>query len=286
MLSRPLFVSIATALALSACAPTVDESPVVASVYGYELHESDLEGLVGEGVAHDDSVAIVDNYVDQWIRQTVMLAKAEKNVTADFSRQLKEYRNSMLIHAYEQQIVNQLLDTTVSEGQIEEYYANHRDEFLLKSSIVKAVYVVAPRKTVADGKLRSLMGRSDFAVEDIADLEALASRHGLRGYYDADVWMPFYTLQASVPIITYNENLYLKQNRYITLHDDSLNYYVRVLDYKVSDETAPLELQRDNIRAIIVNHRKTALLGKLQADLLAEAAEGRHIKSSKKKEQN
>ena len=54
----------------------------------------------------------------------------------------------------------------------------------------------------------------------------------------------------------------------------------------ISDETAPLELQRDNIRAIIVNHRKTALLGKLQADLLAEAAEGGHIKSSKKKEQN
>ena len=90
--------------------------------------------------------------------------------------------------------------------------------------------------------------------------------------------MPFYSLQAVVPIKTYNEDLFLRQNRSIVFSDDSLTYYVRILDYKVSDEVAPLELQLDNIRAMIINQRKIEILGKLQSDLLAEAEKSGNVK--------
>lgn len=269
-------------LLLASCRQQEDESRLVASVYGHELRQSALDGLVGEGLSEEDSIAIVDNYVDQWIRQTVMLTKAEKNVTADFSRQLGEYRNSLLIYAYEQQILNQLLDTTVSEEQLEDYYNLNQGRFLLKNSIVKAVYVISPRKSPADAKLRAMVSKRVFVDEDIIDLEELASRYGLQGYYDGNTWMPFYALQAAVPITTYNENLFLKQNRSIVFSDDSLAYYVRILDYKISDDVAPLEMQKENIRASIINLRKLDILSKLQSDLLAEAENGGHVKRNKK----
>lgn len=259
------------------CRTAVDESPLVASVYDHELHQSDLVGLVGEGTSREDSASIVSNYVDQWIRQTVMLAKAEKNVSDNFERQLEEYHRSLLTYAYEQQIVNQLLDTVVTEAQIAEYYDGHQDEFQLKNSIVKAVYVMAPRKSPVDSKIKAIIGRHSFQESDVVDLEEFATRNGLQGYYDANAWIPFYTLQTAVPITTYNENLYLKQNRSITLQDDSTAYYIRILDYKVNDEVSPLELQSENIKAIIINHRKTEILANLQADLLKEAEEGGHV---------
>jgi hypothetical protein len=84
-----------------------------------------------------------------------------------------------------------------------------------------------------------------------------------------------------VPIVTYNENLFLRQNRSIVISDDSLTYYVRIIDYKMSDEVSPLELQHDNIRAIILNHRKIETLSKLQADLLSEAEKGGQVKRNK-----
>lgn len=267
---------------LSACNNTADMSPLVARVYGYELRMDDLAGLVGEGVSGDDSAAIVDNYVDQWVRQKVMLAKAEKNVKEDFSRQLDEYRNSLLTYAYEQQIVEQLMDTTVTDAQIEEYYESHAGQFLLKNSIVKAVYVAAPLKNTADAKLKSLVYKSNFRDEDVVEMQSLATKVGGTGSYDADTWMPFYSLQGVVPITTYNENLYLKQNRSVVLADDSLRWYLRILDYKISDEISPLELQRENIRAIILNHRKIDILNRLQADLLKEAEDGGHIERTKK----
>lgn len=283
MLSNRLGIKLLTALCclLSACNNNAELSPLVARVYGYELRMDDLAGLVGEGVSSDDSAAIVDNYVDQWVRQTVMLAKAEKNVKDDFSRQLDEYRNSLLTYAYEQQIVEQLMDTVVTDAQIEEYYEGHGGQFLLKNSIVKAVYVAAPLKNTADAKFKNLVYKSNFRDEDIVELQSLATKVGGSGSYDADSWLPFYSLQNVVPITTYNENLYLKQNRSIVLADDSLRYYLRILDYKITDDISPLELQRDNIRAIILNHRKLDILNHLQADLLKEAENGGHVERIK-----
>lgn len=259
-------------LCLAGCHSYGDnDSPVVARVYDRELHQSDLEGVVPAGVAPEDSVIIVNNYVDQWIRQAVILAKAERNVQNDFTRELQEYRNNLLAYAYERQIVDQLLDTTVSEDQVKDYYEQHREEFLLKSSIVKAVYVSAPIKAPAVPKLKKIVQRSTFSENDILELEETASRNGFSGYFDAETWMPFVTLQTAIPVTAYNEQLFLKQHRTITLSDDSLFYAARILDYKVSDEQSPLELQRDNIRAIIINRRTIEILGRLYNDLLKEA---------------
>lgn len=281
MLSNRLSTSLLAALCclLSvACHRGEELSPLVAKVYDYELRMDDLAGLVGEGVIAEDSTAIVDNYVDQWVRQKVILAKAEKNVKDDFSRQMNEYRNSLLIYAYEQQIVSQLMDTSVSDSEIEEYYEANNEQFHLKNTIVKAVYVSAPKRNIADSRLKSIINKHQFRDEDIVEMQAIASRAGFTGSYDADTWMPFYTLQSLVPVSTYNESLFLKQNRSIVLSDDSLFWYVRILDYKISDDIAPLELQKDNIRAIILNHRKLDILSRLQADLLKEAQDGGHIK--------
>ena len=260
------------------CQRHVDDSPLVATVYGRELHASDLEGLVGEGVTAEDSAAIVASYVEQWIRQSVMLTKAERNIKDNFDRQLREYKNSLLIYAYEQQIVNQLLDTNVSDNEIEEYYEQHKDDFHLKSAIVKAVYVTAPTKSPVVAKLKKIISKHNFEDHDIVELEELATHNHLTGYYDADTWMPFYTLQNTIPITTYNESFYLRQNRTITLEDNDIVYLVRILDYKVSDETSPLELQTENIRSILLNLRKIDILNHLQSDLLKEAEQSNNVK--------
>lgn len=267
---------------LTACQHQVDESPLVAKAYGYELHQSDLDGLVGEGVSPEDSISIVANYIEQWIRQTVILSKAEKNINENFDRQLREYKNSLLTYAYEQHIVDQLLDTMVTEEQISSYYDQHSDEFKLKNTIVKAVYVTAPAKSSSVAKLKKIIGKRDFNESDIVELESIARRNGFNGHYDADTWMSFYSLQSAVPITTYNESLYLRQNRIIQLSDDTTAYFVRIFDYKITDDSAPLETQTDNIRSIILNRRKLDILDRLQNDLLTEAEKSGNVKRYKK----
>lgn len=278
MSSARLPISLLAVLLLCGCTHRSDESPLVAEVYGHQLHRSDLVGLVAEGVSAEDSAAIVNNYVEQWIRQTVILSRAEKNIKDNFDRQIQEYRNSLLTYSYEQQIVNQLLDTNISDEQISEYYEQHRDDFRLTNAIVKAVYVVVPNKSPLVSKLKKIISKRDFDDRDIVDLEEIATHNGLTGYYDAMSWIPFYTLQGTVPIVTYNENLYLKQNHTIVLNDDAVTYLVRIVDYKMSNETPPLELQKENIRSILLNQRKLEILSRLQTDLLRQAEQSDNVK--------
>ena len=279
MPSRRLICSLLlAAVLLVSCDRLGDHSLVVASVYDRELLESDLEGLVAAGVSPEDSVTIINNYVDQWIRQQVLLAKAKKNVKDDFARELQEYKNSLTIYAYERQIIDQLLDTNVTREQIEEYYSQHSADFTLKSSIVKSAYVVLPYNSPLLSKFKAIVDRPHFGERDVMEMESLASRNGIHGFFDIDTWQPFYSLQAMVPIATYNDKLFLKSNRSVALTDDTLTYVVRIIDYKVSDEVSPLEVQVDNIRAILLNRRKIELLKSLHADLLKEAETGGHVK--------
>lgn len=265
---------------LASCSRQSETSPVVVSVYDRQLLQADLAGIVPTGMTPEDSLQILTNYVDQWVRQTVLLTKAEKNVETDFSRELQQYHDNLLAYAYERQIVDQLLDTHISAAQIRQYYDDHRADFRLKSSIVKAVYVTVPRKSPILKKVQSIILRPAFAERDVVELEEFASRHHLAGHFDPTSWMPFYALQRAVPITTYNEQLFLRQNRSITLSDDSLTYCIRFLDYKVTDDESPLELQKENIRSILLNLRKNEIIDLLHADLLAEAERGGHVKKN------
>lgn len=265
-------------LAVVGCRNTTDDTPLVAKVYQHELHKSDLSGLIPEGVSPEDSVAIVKNYVEQWIRQTVLLDKAEKNIKEDFSHQLTDYKNSLLTYAYEQQIVNQLLDTNITAEQLSLYYEQHRDEFLLHNAVVRTTYVVVPLKHPALGKLKNMISKSQFSDENVVELEEVATQQGLTGYYDIETWMPFYNLQRAVPIATYNESLFLKQNASVSVSDERFTYLVRIMEYKVSNDPAPLDLVAEDIRALILNHRKLEILNTLQNDLLEEAMQSDNLK--------
>ena len=281
MPSTRLLSSLLALILLASCGSSGDTSPVVASVYGRELHLSTLQEVLPQGLSPEDSTTAADNYIDQWIRHNVILVKAEKNVSDDFARELKQYKDDLVTYAYERQIIDQLLDTNVADSEIEEYYHSHSADFLLKNSIVKSVYVCAPVKSLAVGRLKNVISRRPFSDNDIMELEETASRHGLSGFYDASVWIPFYTLQATVPVTTYNESLFLKNNNVIILSDDSMFYAARIIDYRVTDQIAPLDTERENIRAIIINHRKIDILNRLHSDLLANAEKGGHIKKMK-----
>ena len=123
------------------------------------------------------------------------------------------------------------------------------------------------------------MAKSTFGDAELMEIEQLSSKYPpIETYLDRDSWIPFATLQMSVPVKTYNEELFLKTNRTHTVSDDTSVYMLRVLDYRTSSATSPIELQYDNIKAIILNHRKVDLILTMQRDLMREAEEGGHIK--------
>lgn len=276
MLSTRLHISLILLVSLgtfmfAGCGRSVSDDPLLAKVYGHELRMSDVQPLYDEAMSSDDSAAVVANYVNQWVMQMVLLEKAENNVSSDFQKELQNYKNSLIIYEYEQQIVGQLLDTNVSDQDIESYYDTHKKDFVLKNSIVKAIYVKLDKGSIHVNKFKRLMQRADFGDADIVEIQQLAERNAVAGYFDVNTWITFFKLRQSVPINTYNEELYLRNTHNIVIEDGSFVYLARIMDYKVTDQISPLELEADNIKTIILNARRHEILQRMQVDLLREA---------------
>lgn len=97
---------------------------IVATVYDKILYQSDLQDVLYEGISFNDSLVRTKAFIDKWIRRQLLIHQAENTIDKselDFSRQMEDYRNSLIIYKYESMLVEQNLDTVISEEEIEKY---------------------------------------------------------------------------------------------------------------------------------------------------------------------
>ena len=57
-----------------------NEEQIVARVEDKQLLLSDLDNLVPEGIAKEDSLLIVTNFIQNWVKENLILQKAELNL--------------------------------------------------------------------------------------------------------------------------------------------------------------------------------------------------------------
>lgn len=250
---------------------------VIAECYGNKLYEEDLVGVVPANDNKMDSLSRVNAFVESWIRRQLLIHQAEKNLTLeqrDFSKELQEYRNSLIIYAYETQLIEQYLDTVVNEQEIQDYYENHKQNFQLRSTMVKAAYVVLDSDNKHQKEFLQLMSHPDTLL--LSQLDILASHEAVASFLDVDEWVRLDDLLAQVPAEVYNAESFLKKNQFFSFEKDNLLYMVRFVDYLLEESVSPLELERDNIENIILLKRKKDLLTRMN-DGLFEKAESERV---------
>ncbi len=248
------------------------EETVLARVGDEYLYEEELKDLIPEGTSPKDSIILVRNFVNNWVKTTLMVHQAEKNLTGrqlNFDQQLRDYKNSLITFKYESEWIKQNLDTVVSEEEIETYYKDHLSNFELKENIVKVLYVVLDKDAEQDLNINAVFNLPDSLMLD--SLEVLCEQYANLYYLDTSNWVRFSKLQKRIPIETYNQELFLKENKFVRLSKEEEVYLVKFFDYKIKDDISPLELEYDDIRNIIINKRKMELIKKMRNDIYKNA---------------
>ena len=249
---------------------------VVAECYGKYLYESDLIGLVPEGTPTMDSIQRVSTFIDSWIRREVLIHQAENNLNMeelDLKKQLDEYRNSLVIYAYETQLINQKLDTVVSEDEIAEYYEQHKEDFQLRNTMVRVAYVIIPEDSKQKATFQKLMSDPDTLL--LQNIDVLAMYYAAKSYLDVDHWMRLDELTNIVPIEIFNAESFLKKNKFVCFDMNEHTYMVRFVEYLLEESTSPLEMVRDNIKSVILAQRKQAMLERMKTALYEKAKRDR-----------
>lgn len=263
-------------LAFWSCKPNAvgKDDVLLARVQEKYLRYSDISKYVTPGLNASDSLQLVQNFVNAWVRNEILVQHADLNLPdslKDFKKQMDEYRNSLLLFQFKKLYVSQELDTITSDSTIEQYYQEHLSDFELKESIVQFDFIQMDENSKKLGEARELFQNLEDTTINRLDVENFCITYGIDYFTDNEKWIPFNDLLARIPITTYNKAVFLKNNRFIEFKDKPYVYFLHIKDFKVAEEISPLEFERDKIRKILLNRRKVILVENMENALFERA---------------
>ncbi|NJK86144.1 MAG: peptidyl-prolyl cis-trans isomerase [Bacteroidales bacterium] len=203
-----------------------DEKPI-ARVYDKYLYKSDLEKMVPDNISPSDSAVLATDFIDKWIRKQLLVNKAEINLTEaekNVDKQIENYRSSLLIFKYEQNLINQKLDTVVTQGEIEAYYNENGSNFLLNNIIVKALFIQVSSQAPDLQKIKRWYRSNED--EDVKNLEAYAYQYAKKYEYFNDDWVDIKEIINSLPVKIDNPDNLLKYRKNYEVNDSAFYYFV------------------------------------------------------------
>lgn len=252
----------------------LSDEDVVAQVGQEKLYRSDIGKVIPKGLAAEDSIRMAAQYINSWASDRVYLKIAEEQLSKsekDVTRELEDYRKSLLKYRYEQLYINERLDTSVTQENIEEYYLAHQDKFILERPVVKARYLNIDNESPSLKPIRKKMSSSD--ANDLVEADSLAFSSALKFTTWEDRWIDVAVLAREYSA-DYSQLLARMQKGWIE-NVDTLGYMrlTYVSDIVPKGQVAPIEYCSDNIRDIIISARKQDLMMNLEQDLLKDARE-------------
>ena len=251
----------------------IHDDKLVAKVGRHRLYQSQVQKYIPAGASSADSANIASKYIYSWANEMIFndmaskqLSKAEQDVASD----IESYKRSLLRYRYEQSYIDEMLDTTVTAAEIEEYHASHAGVFALERPVLKVRFLDimqdSPNLDILVQKMSSSEG------SDLEEADSLANQSAFKYFDSSDTWMDAAVLAREFGI-DYGTMLSNLKGKYIEIQhpergDVTIAY---VCDIRRTGEIAPLDYCSDNIRDIILQKRRRDLISGLEQDLLTEA---------------
>lgn len=245
---------------------TKDSDNLIASVNEKVLLRSELLSEMPSQL--EDSTYFVEKFINDWIRRQLMLSHSEINLSVDlvkYEKQVEDYRASLLIFAYQQELINQNFDSAISFSDINDYYDSYISEFDLSNNIFKGRFIIID-KLAPDINFVNSNYKSDNEVI-IKELENYCLKYAKEYYIETDKWNYFSSINNKLPRLIDDEVTFLINTDGVFFEDSNYRYYVYIDEYRVKGDTSPLALELDKIKDVLLNKKKVNYLKELEEDL-------------------
>lgn len=245
----------------------------VARVNDLYLYQDELVGIVDQNSTAEDSAARTAAYINSWVRKQLIIGEAMKRINineAEVERKVLDYRYSLIGYEYQNYYIQQHLNDSVSDKDIDDYYKTHLDNFLLKQNIVRGTYIKVPKSAPRTGKLKEMIFSDKNKDQD--ELKSYCISFSVAYHLGDSSWIAFDKLVVNSPMSEIpNKIQFLKTNPYYETSDSDYLYFLKVNEYKMSDNISPLEFVKEDIRNILLNKRKVELARSLEDEVYKNA---------------
>ena len=251
-------------------------SEIVAIVNTEKLFREDLVNVVPNNTSKEDSIVLVKGFINDWAVKQLLLSNAESNSSleevTEINSLVKDYKESLLINSYKERLINQQLDTVISESEIENFYADNKENFKLNEELLKIKYLHFDNNIINKKEFIKL-----FQSDKIEDLEALEKQQLSFKYYQFNdsIWTQLDKVLLKLPFS--KENL-LNKTKFLQKQDSLGLYLVAVNDVLVRNDTAPLSYIEPTVKQMILHRRKIELIRDIEKILVKDATKNNNFK--------
>ena len=251
---------------------------VLAEVGDSKLFAYDVSTIFTPGLSAEDSLKLLESYVDQWVKKQLKIEEAERmfeESQEDIDRLVQEYRNSLLTHKVDQFYVDKYIDTLFTADQIRQYYEAHKSDFVLDKTLIKARIVRLPERHPQQKQVEELL-RSP-RTESLQDLTELCVKNDFE-LIEMDRWTDMATLLLQLPTDrTQSYDYLLDTSKIHEFEANSYLFYVRVVAVRKAGDYAPMESVTEVIRRVLFNQRKESIVRAHEDSLYKQAYEKKEI---------
>ena len=252
-------------------------NPLV-EVAGKFLYEEDLRQAMPLNLSKDDSVLFAEHYIRTWVEDALLFDKAEGNIpdNAKIAALVENYRKALIMHVYQEELVNQKLAGDISEAEIKDYYEQNKSLFLLDKPIVKGLFIKVPLQSQGLADVRRWYKRN--TQDAIEQLEKYSLRNAVTYDYFYDQWKPVEDLSPMLPVKELkNDSKYLDKNRNLELKDTAYHYFLHVEDFLGEGEAKPVDFAKEEIKDVLINLKRVDFIDQVKEDLYREASDRNRI---------
>ena len=254
-----------------------DNKQIIASVNEKDLLLSEV--LKEMPKATEDSTFFIERYMNLWIRKQLMIYHSEINLSSDllnYEAQIAEYRSSLLIYAYQQELINQNFDTSITSKEISDYYNQYREEFKLVKNIFMGRYIVVDKSAPKSKNLKKWYKSNK--PDDIESLTDYCHQFAKEYYLSDSSWQYFSSINNKLPKFINEEEYFLENTKGVWFEDQQYRHYIYIKNYQIKGSISPLELEREKIRNVLLNKNKIQYLKQLEDELYQNALALKKIK--------
>ena len=252
---------------------TTDDRKPVARVNDTYLYEEDIADVVPEGVSKEDSLVLVNAYLNRWARQLLLMDGALLNLSEDkqseFSKLVEQYKSDLFTKAYLEGLVKKNIDTVVDVSEAKVFYESNKESFKLNDVLLQFRYVSLPLNPVGLDTITKRFKR--FEAKDKRYLDSISVQFKSYSLNDS-LWVKYNQVAEKVAVVNQENKIeLLKKSNFLQLKDSINLYLMQVNDVRLQNEYAPLEYVLPSIKQIVINKRKLELIKQLENDITKDA---------------
>ncbi len=271
-------------LTLTSCAREVanKELTPLLEVEGKFLYLEDVQNIIPPNVNSTDSAEIAESFQRKWITDVLLYQNARRNISnkSEIDQMIEEYRKSLIIHQYQQQILASKLPTEPSEEDLKAFYEQYGDQLQLKENIIQGILLIVPRNAPQISSVRSwVQSGNENALEKI---EKYSLRNAISYDYFADQWMLLTEVLKKIPVQIEQPAEFVTNNRFFEMQDSTRHYFLRISNFRTTGQTEPYEMAHEKISKLIMNKMKSQVISDFETELYEDAVKNGEINYFKK----